>query len=503
MSVVVDAGTLWGATVALLPEVLLSVWGCAIVLFAGWRRSGPEQQHRAGQLTLVALASALVAVIAMWVMGVRGNGTPQMVASDPFRYATAAIFIVGAFLATMMAQGYLGRERINTPEYHGLVILATVGMMLMGAASDLVLVFVALELMSVCVYVLVGINRRSAHAAEGALKYFLLGAFASGFLLYGIALVYGATGSTNLTLIDRQIGIVGVTPMLLIGVGLLLVGFGFKVAAVPFHMWTPDVYDAAPTPVTAFMAAAVKAAGFAALVRLLVHALGDTHVVWSQVLWWLAVLTMVGGNLMALAQRSIKRMLAYSSIGHAGYLLTATASGTINGAGAFLFYAFAYTLMTVGAFAVVAALGRNGERDLLVDDFAGLGTARPWLAFAMAVFMLALLGFPGTAGFIGKWLVLSSAVEANQWILAVVLVLASVVSAGYYLPVIMQMYMRPADNTAIADGGVLLLPGRTLIGGAAVALLLLGVWPGPAIDVAAQASEDLVPAVELTMGDQE
>ncbi len=289
--------------------------------------------------------------------------------------------------------------------------------------------------------------------------------------------------------------------MLLSGVALLLVGFAFKVAAVPFHMWTPDVYDGAPTPITAFMAAAVKAAGFAALVRILVHALGDAAVVWQGVLWWLAILTMLGGNLMALAQRSIKRMLAYSSIGHAGYILTAVVAGTETGAGAFLFYIFAYTLMTVGAFGVVSVLGRNGERDLLIEDFAGLASRRPWLAFTTAVFMLSLLGFPGTAGFIGKWFVLSSAIEAGQWTLSIGLVIASVISAGYYLPVIMEMYMRPARSGPAPDDSVIPAVTRWVIGATASLLLLFGFWPNAVLDAARAASADLRPPIEFTLSE--
>ena len=304
------------------------------------------------------------------------------------------------------------------------LVLATLGMMFMGGGADLVVIFLGLELMSVSVYVLAGIDRRSVFAAEASLKYFLLGAFASGFLLYGIALIYGATGTTNLTLILVQISTLGLETDTLVvaGLALLLVGFGFKVAAVPFHMWTPDVYDGAPTPITAFMATAVKAAAFAALLRILVQALGSVDGLWTDILWWLAAVTMVVGNLIALAQRKLKRMLAYSSIGHAGYLLVAVATGTGLGTAALLYYVLVYTLMTLGGFAVLTALGRRGERDVLIDDLNGLGQRRPWIAFAMTVFMLSLLGFPGTAGFIGKWYILSAAVQANLWSLAVVLV---------------------------------------------------------------------------------
>src|SRR5256712_8473788 len=293
--------------------------------------------------------------------------------------------------------------------------LTLLGMMLMVGGEDLMVVFLGLELMSVAVYALAGINRHSPAAAEAALKYFLLGAFASGFLLYGIALVYGATATTNLSQIGAQVRTLGLndSPMLLIGLGLLLVGFGFKVAAVPFHMWAPDVYDGSPTPVTGYMATAVKAAAFAALLRVLGEAFGGVPA-WHQIVWWLAVATMVVGNLVALAQRTMKRMLAYSSIAHAGYLLVAVATGTSAGSAAFIFYLVAYTLTTLAAFALLAAKGRDGERDVRIDDLAGLGTPRPWLAFAFAVCMLSLLGFPGTAGFIGKWYILVAATAAGQ-----------------------------------------------------------------------------------------
>jgi NADH-quinone oxidoreductase subunit N len=355
--------------------------------------------------------------------------------------------------------------------------------------------------MSVCVYVLSGINRRSMFAAEAALKYFLLGAFASGFFLYGIALVYGATASTNLSVIAMEIGRLGLESnlMLQVGIAMLLIGFGFKVAAVPFHMWTPDVYDGAPTPVTAYMAAAVKAAGFAALVRVLLQGLGDMQIVWQDVVWWLAAITMMAGNLIALAQRQLKRMLAYSSIGHAGYLLAAVASGTPLGAGAFLYYAFAYTLMTVGAFGVLGVAGRGGEREVRIDDFNGLASRRPWMAFAMAVFMLSLLGFPGTAGFIGKWYILSAVIDAKQGVLAVILVGASVISAGFYLPVIMGMYMKAPVSESAHEGSEATGGVRWVIGVTAVLLLLFGVWPRHALNIAENGGDDLRPRAVFTL----
>ncbi len=417
-----------------------------------------------------------------------------MIAVDDFRFVSDWLLLGAAALTVLVSFAYLEREGLLAPEYYVLLLFATLGMMLLAGGEDLIVVFLGLELMSVCVYVLAGLNRRSAAAAEAALKYFLLGAFASGFLLYGIALVYGATATTNLTLIGVQVRTLNLqsSPMLLIGLGLLLVGFGFKVAAVPFHMWAPDVYDGSPTPVTGYMATAVKAAAFAALFRVLGEAFAAVPA-GQHIVWWLAVVTMVGGNLIALAQRTVKRMLAYSSIAHAGYLLVAVAAGTSVGAAAFIFYLVAYTLMTLAAFALLAAKGRNGERDVLIDDLAGLGQERPWLAFALAICMLSLLGFPGTAGFIGKWYILVAATTAGQNVLAAVVVLTSVVSAGYYLPVIMAMYMKP-EPFAQAHAGMRL--GR--LGGAVVAvsiagLLFFGVRPNRLLDLARTSGAALAP----------
>ncbi|MFQ6045624.1 MAG: NADH-quinone oxidoreductase subunit N [Gemmatimonadales bacterium] len=497
----VDLRSAGGIALGLLPELVLTAWGLALMLVVGWRNRTVEDQRRAGHIALGGLVATLVVILWFWAADVEPSGLEWMIALDRFRYAVGALFVLGAMFAVLMSLGYLGRERIVVPEYYVLLLLATVGMMFMGGGTDLIVIFLGLELMSVCVYVLAGINRRSMFAAEAALKYFLLGAFASGFFLYGIALVYGATASTNLSIIAAEIGRLemGTNVMLQVGIAMLLIGFGFKVAAVPFHMWTPDVYDGAPTPVTAYMAAAVKAAGFAALMRVLIQALGDVEIVWQEVVWWLSAITMVVGNLIALAQTQLKRMLAYSSIGHAGYLLAAVASGTTVGAGALLYYVFAYTLMTVGAFSVLGAAGRNGERDVGIADFDGLAARRPWLAFAMAVFMLSLLGFPGTAGFIGKWYILSAVIDSDQGMLAVILVGASVVSAGYYLPVIMAMYMKPPASDTAHEATNVVGAVRWVIGVTATLLLLFGIWPARALNVAQQTGDALeAPTAILT-----
>ncbi|HUR93443.1 MAG TPA: NADH-quinone oxidoreductase subunit N [Gemmatimonadales bacterium] len=486
-----DLTTPWGVTVALLPEVLLSGWALVVLLVVSWRHRTAEDSRLAGWLSFAGVVLSGAGLAALWVNGVVPDGLAQMVALDPFRYAVAAIALVSAGATILLSLGYLERERLLAPEYYPLILLATAGMMFLGGAEDLIVLFLGLEVMSVAVYVLAGFNRASAFSGEAALKYFLIGAFASGFLLYGIALVYGATGTTNLSLAGAQLSGKTLPLMAALGLGLLLIGFGFKVAAVPFHMWAPDVYDGSPTPVTGFMATGVKAAAFAALVRVLMEAFPSALSVWQPIVAGLAIASMVLGNFVALAQRPLKRMLAYSSVAHAGYLLTAVWPGSQAGAGAVLLYLLAYSLTTLASFGILAALGRGGERDVTLDDVAGLATTRPWLAFGMAVCMLSLLGFPGTFGFIGKWYILSAVVAERHYILPVILVLTSVVSAGYYLPVIMAMYMRPAPSGQ-RHVAVRLAPAAAgAVALTVAAVLAFGVWPVGLLDVAGQSAATL------------
>jgi NADH-quinone oxidoreductase subunit N len=486
-----DLSTPWGITLALLPEILLCGWALVVLLVLSWRHRGAEDSRLAGWLSLAGVLLSGAGLAALWVNGATPDGLAQMAALDPFRFGASAIALLSAGATILISLGYLERERMLAPEYYPLVLLATAGMMFLAGAEDLIVHFLGLEVMSVAVYVLAGYNRANVFSAEAALKYFLIGAFASGFLLYGIALVYGTTGTTNLSLIGAQLAGRPVPLMAALGLGLLLIGLGFKVAAVPFHMWAPDVYDGAPTPIAGFMATGVKVAAFAALVRVLMEGFPGATGLWQPIVAALAIASMVVGNLVALAQRSLKRMLAYSSIGHAGYLLVAVWAGTPAGAGAVLLYLLAYGLTTLASFGFLTALGRGGERDVAIDDLAGLATSRPAVAFGLAVCMLSLLGFPGTFGFIGKWYIITAVVAEGQAILPVLLVLTSVVSAGYYLPVIMAMYMKPASSSARTEGTRLPSTAAAAVGLCVAAVLLFGFWPGRLLDVAGQSARTL------------
>jgi NADH-quinone oxidoreductase subunit N len=359
-------------------------------------------------------------------------------------------------------------------------------MMMMAGARDLLMVFIGLELMSISIYVLVGFDRLDERSAEGALKYFLLGAFSSAFFLFGIALTWGATGTTDIDVIHRLLlsRAVATSPLLLAGMALLMVGFGFKVAAMPFHMWTPDAYEGAPTPVTALMSTGVKAAAFAAFIRVFVIGFSGPSERWVQAGFWIAVVTMIGANLIALTEGSLKRMLAYSSIAHAGYLLVALLSNSAEGAAAFLFYLLVYTLMTAGAFALLIANAREatGEERVALEDWAGFAREKPLLAGLFSIFLLSLAGFPLTAGFLGKLYILRAAIGSPSHLmpLAVVLVMASLLSYFYYLRVIVVMYMQPPR--VAGEHRAARLPAPAMVGVAVSAALVVilffaGGWP--------------------------
>lgn len=500
-----DLATPSGLALALVPEILLCVGAVALALYAAWRPESASHQGRVGLAGVVILLSTLGAVVAL------GAAPPQTgpgpVAIDGFRWAADVVMLIASAIAIGISMDYNARHGIAIAESHVLVLFATLGMMLMVAARDLMVLFLGLETMSIAVYVLAGIDRRSARSAESAVKYLLLGAFSTAFLLYGVALIYGATGSTNIQVVGSRVVelVLGDSPMLSIGMGLLLVGFAFKIAAAPFHMWAPDVYEGAPTPITAYMAAAVKAAALGAFLRVWFEAFPELHLTWHDPLWWIAAVTMVVGNAVALQQRNIKRLLAYSSIGHTGFILVALVAGTPQAMDAFLFYLFAYTFATMGAFAVVSALASPGSPRELISDYDGLWLERPGLAAAMAIFMLALLGFPvfGGMGFFAKWYVLQAALDAPapQIRLAVLLVVTTVVSAGYYLHVVMAMFMKPRPSGASSLPPLGVAP-RLVIGVSLLAILFYGIFPEPVVRFARTAVSQKAPTAAVAVPQQ-
>jgi NADH-quinone oxidoreductase subunit N len=432
---------------ALLPEIVMAL-GAMTVLMVDVFQKGSRSEPSRPMIPWLALAVLVLAGIAnLALFGVRDVSSGGMMAVDGFRAITNYIYLGSAALTIFLSMGYLDRRGINRGEFHALVLFATLGMMLMGGARDLMMLFVGLEVMSVAIYVLVGFDRLDPRSSEGSLKYFLLGAFSSAFFLYGLALVWGTTGTTDIRGISQALlgGTGEFGSILLAGIALTMVGFAFKVAAMPFHMWTPDAYDGAPTPITALMATGVKAAAFASFIRVFVVGFGGAIEEWRMAAVIIAVVTMFGANLVALTEGSVKRMLAYSSIAHAGYLLVALLSANPEGVAAFLFYLVVYTLMTAGAFGIVLANSRSdGEERVALEDWAGFASQKPLLAGLFSVFLLSLAGFPLTAGFLGKLSILRAAVEARLAPVAVLLVLASLISYFYYLRVIVVMYMRPA-----------------------------------------------------------
>ncbi|HEU4558224.1 MAG TPA: NADH-quinone oxidoreductase subunit N [Longimicrobium sp.] len=464
---------------ALLPEIVLCAWAM-LVLIVDVAQKGNRAEPSRPMIGWLSLAGIVVAAVANTFLLRMESAAPgaAMIALDEFRVFINFVILTSAALTLLMAQGYLDRRGINRGEFHGLVLFATVGMMLMAGSRDLLMVFVALELMSIAIYVLAGFDRLDERSVEGALKYFLLGAFSSAFFLFGIALSWGATGTTDIVLMARLVldGSAQVSPLLLAGMAMLMVGFGFKVAAMPFHMWTPDAYDGAPTPVTSLMSTGVKAAAFASFIRVFMVGFGGAIERWQEIGFWIAAVTMIGANLIAMTEGSLKRMLAYSSIAHAGYLLVALMSASPNGAAAFLFYLLVYTLMTAGAFAILVANSREatGQERVSLEDWAGFAYEKPVLAGLFAVFLLSLAGFPLTAGFLGKLYILRAAVESGLTPLAVILVLASLVSYFYYLRVIVVMYMTPAR--VAGEHRAARLPSPTMAGVVVAALLVVGLF---------------------------
>jgi NADH-quinone oxidoreductase subunit N len=489
-----DYSSLWHYAIALLPELVLSVWAMLILLIDVFQKGerGGLSSPIIGWLALVGIG--LTALANGFLLRVSEPSTAGMMAIDSFRVFVNFIFLLAAALFVLTAARYLEEEQIRLGELYVLILLATVGMMVFAGSRDLMVIFLGLEMTSVPVYVLTGVKRRDRRSAEGALKYFLLGAFSSAFFLFGVALVYGGTGSTNLSQVAASAGVDGVAAnaFVLVGIALLIVGFGFKVSAVPFHMWTPDAYEGAPAPITGFMAAAVKAAAFAAFLRVFLGAFSGVYDVWNDIVFWLAVVTMIVANLVALVQNNVKRMLAYSSIAHAGYLLVALAAANQLGAASFLFYLVVYTLMTLGSFAVVLAVGRTGEERLDIESYSGLAWEKPMVAVVMTIFLLSLAGFPFTGGFIGKVFILRAALEKGLVVLAVILVLTSLVSYWYYLRVAWYMWFREAPGRAQPPLQIV-GPMRIALIAAAVGVVLLGIVPGELLEAAEKSAGAIVP----------
>jgi len=448
---------------------------------------GPELMLTVAALAILVLTVVVPAgkrgVLGYWALGgtVAGffllfpglsRGTPAfygIVVSDPFALFFRVLFLIVALLTVLASLEYTRREGIDMGEYYVLVLLATVGMMLMASGTNLVVIFLGLEIMSIAIYILAALMRQDVRAVEAAFKYFLLGAFASVFLVYGIALTYASTGSMDLKAIaevfETRVWVQGL-PIAVLGLALLVVGFGFKIALVPFHMWTPDVYQGAPTSITAFMATGVKAAAFAGFLRVLFSALPSFSAHWTEILWVLAVVSMTVGNVIALAQSDIKRMLAYSSIAHAGYILVAVVAGNDLGKSSVLFYLLAYVFMNIGAFTVLILLGRKGEEHVTLADYAGIGFKYPLLGAAMGTFMLSLAGIPPMAGFMAKFYVFSAAVKEGFYWLAVIGVLNSAVAAYYYLRVLIFMYFRDPETEITVQA----------FSPAAVLVVIISVW---------------------------
>ena len=433
----------------------------------------------------VTVTTALVSIgfsVPLWFRA-RDHGPMSSVADavkvDGLTVFLSVVIAVGVILSALLSAGYLKREKLEGPEPYVLMLLSASGGLIMAGANDLIVLFLGLEILSIAVYVLAGIHVRRARSGEAALKYFVLGAFSSAFFLYGIALVYGATGSTNFTDIRNFLSTHVLTNdvMLVAGLALLLVGLGFKVAAAPFHAWTPDVYDGSPSPVVAYMASGVKTAGFAGLIRVFVYTMSAYQADWKPLVYLLAVATLLVGSVVAVSQTNVKRMLAYSSISHAGFILMGVQSGSIRGTQSALFYLATYSFTVAGAFGVVTVVGRRGDNAHQLDDYRGLSRRSPFLAFSFLVFLLAQAGVPFTSGFLAKFYVLGAAVSSHSYWLALVAMLSSVISAYVYLRIVLAMYgddpAEEAPRFRIPAGA------RAAIAISVLATIGFGLVPGP------------------------
>ncbi len=469
----------------LAPEIIITATGLLVLVLDFAVRS--RDRGWLGGLSVLGVVIALAAVIRQAATGPsRILAFSGLHVVDYYASFFKVVFLVSTIIVLLLAGRHLRDQGVELGEFYALLLFATLGTMLMASAADLLSLFVGLETMAVCTYALCGFLKRDQRCNEGALKYLLMGAFSTGVILYGMVLLYGFAGSTSLEGIARAVGMGTFRdPALLMAMVLLAAGFGFKIAAVPFHMYLPDMYEGAPTPVVAFMAGAAELAGLAVLVRVFLLAMPAMQVDWGLLFWVLAVLTMTIGNLVAIAQANIKRMLAYSTIAHMGYLLIGPVVGSPRAVEAVLFYSLAYALMTIGAFGMVVLLARGTVRGDQIDDFTGLAQKSPVAAAIMLLFLLSLTGIPPTAGFVGKLYLFGAAVEAggsgNIW-LVIIAVINSAISLFYYMRVVTVMYMRELPPQGIAMSGSPALYLALLL--AAVGTLLLGIFPGPILDFA-------------------
>ena len=471
-----------------LPEMIVALTGIIVMLYDSFV---PRQRNVTGIISLVGLAVSAFFLVSMW------NDAPStawngMIANDGLRLSFTIVFLFVSAITILISTVWTEREDVPVGEYHAMLLFATFGMMFMASGNDLVIMFLGLETLSIATYVMAGLRRGDLRSNESAMKYFILGSFASAFLLYGMALTYGATGSTNITEIALRVANPNFPALLLVGGAMMIVGFGFKVATVPFHVWTPDVYEGAPTPITAFLAVGSKSAAFASFLRVFVlgfpliagvQASVYLHESWISALTIMAILTMTIGNIAAIMQDNVKRMLAYSSIAHAGYALVGfigagmakTAQDRDEAIAAVAFYMLTYAVTNLGAFAIVTLIGQKNDRRTAFEDYNGIGFRAPVLAFALSLFMLSLLGLPLTAGFMGKVLVFRPALEAGSTLLTIMVVVAvlnTAISAYYYLRLIVVMFFRerttdwlaPRIPTALAAALILTIIGVLYFG---------------------------------------
>ncbi len=465
----------WQDFLSVLPFIIVAGWAMIILLVDLWIPA--DRKWITAGMAALGLVAAIAAVISRF--GIEREAFDGMIVIDGYSSFFQLLFLGVGLIAVSQAYDYLRQRDIERGEYYTLLLFSLSGMLLMASAGDLIVVFLAVELLSIPLYVLAAFAIPQVESEESSLKYFLLGAFASGFLVYGIALIFGSTGTTALSGVVAAIASVETAPiLLLVGSGMILVGLGFKVAAVPFHMWTPDVYQGAPTSVTSFMSVGAKAGGFAALLRIFVTALPGAASTWMPVTMWIAALTMAWGNIAAISQTNIKRMLAYSSIAHAGYIFMAMPAAAApeiatEAVRAALFYLLTYAITNLGAWGVVLALEKAEGSGLAINDYAGLGKKRPALALAMALFMLSLTGIPPTVGFMGKFYLFRAVINANLIWLAIVGVVTSLISAYYYLRVIVVMYMHDGEPEVRSEA---FLNSTILI--TALGSFIFGILPG-------------------------